>query len=136
MNTYKVTAVMYTHLECEFEAESIEDARLKAGELDGANFSEIKNSGDWKTNFDEITLVKGKEPAPPFSHIRVYHADTIECNNCDNYEEGSSPWGSFTYHNEPWRDNEGTEQHGYHTCNNCGSSCIKESEITEYRDFE
>lgn len=68
--------------------------------------------------------------------IRVYRASFIECCKCDNWEQGDRPWSAFTHHDETWTDCEGNEEHGFYTCNSCGTSCVKEGELDEYRDFE
>lgn len=69
-----------------------------------------------------------KEEGKP-DHIRVYEAMQLSCQKCDNWEEGSAPWGCFT----PHTDEDGED---YYTCNQCGTSCIQESEIREFRDWE
>ena len=67
-------------------------------------------------------------------HVRIYQAESIECGKCDNAEEGSAPWGAFDYHSKDWTGSEGENEHGYYTCNECGSSCVTVSDFTEYRD--
>tara|TARA_R110000851_G_scaffold332934_2_gene510499 strand:- start:924 stop:1130 length:207 start_codon:yes stop_codon:yes gene_type:complete len=64
--------------------------------------------------------------------IRVYEAQVLECNKCDNTEEGSALWGNFVWTN----DKTVKETHGYYTCGDCGSNLITESDIREWRDEE
>lgn len=48
MPKFKVTATMYTDLETVIEAKNEEEAYQIAQQLDGAEFTEQPNSGDWQ----------------------------------------------------------------------------------------
>lgn len=47
MAKFKVLARMSSFLEVEMEAKDIDDAWLRARYIDGADYMEIPNSGDW-----------------------------------------------------------------------------------------
>jgi hypothetical protein len=58
MPKYKVTAVMRTYLKTEIEAESLEQAQKLAEDLDGADFEEEENGGEFDIFTDDIAEVK------------------------------------------------------------------------------
>lgn len=78
----------------------------------------------YKKVHETVTDLLSKKPKTDF--VRTYEADAIECLKCDNWEEGNVPWHSFDYINEV----------GHYRCNKCGTFCIRESSIIEYRDEE
>jgi hypothetical protein len=58
MKRYKAYATLSYDLECEFEVEDDEDAWDFARDIDGGDFTEIKNTGDWKVY--EVEEIKEK----------------------------------------------------------------------------
>lgn len=69
--------------------------------------------------------------------IRLYTATSLECTKCDNWEEGDAPWSCFDWtYEEHSQGFEGATVEAYYTCNACGTNCITESEIREWRDYE
>lgn len=83
-----------------------------------------------------LKIITKDKQRPPKASVRIYRADAIECNCCDNWEEGSKPWSEFQWHECQWESTEGCTETGYWTCNNCGSDLVKCSEIEEFRDYE
>jgi len=63
--------------------------------------------------------------------IRLYSATALECLKCDNWEEGNATWSCFEH-----IENDGTDEGDHYKCSECGSCCVKESEIREWRDYE
>lgn len=72
------------------------------------------------------------ESKTPPQYIRIYTANNVSCMNCENWEE-------IGYDEQRHHLNEFTfnaDKDESYTCNKCGSNCVKESLIREFRDFE
>ena len=54
MKKFRVIAVMTTYLETEIEANDVDEAYEIAEDLDGGEFTPIKDSGDWEIY--EVTI--------------------------------------------------------------------------------
>jgi len=81
MKKYRVVATMHTHLECEIEAENMEDAWKIAKETDGAQFSEIGDNGDWYINdVLEIDKVRSENWMVEFEQSKAGQPDTTPFN--------------------------------------------------------
>ena len=61
MKKFRVTATMFTYLETEIEARDQDHALEIASEMDGGEFSEIPNSGDW--DLCEAFEIEGEDNA-------------------------------------------------------------------------
>jgi len=64
-------------------------------------------------------------------YIRIYDARCVSCLKCDNIEEMGvddprSNFGQFEY-------DYGAK---HYTCLKCGTQCVQEAEIKEFRDWE
>lgn len=62
MPTFKVIASVTTELECNIEADSLEEAQAMARKMDGEEFKEIPGSAAWK--IEGVTQIPESELAP------------------------------------------------------------------------
>ena len=115
----------YTHVHSiQIDAETYEEAEKQAKETSLLKWKDCGGAAD-----DTFYQCEGEEDlpdTPPVDFIRLYEAQAIECKKCDNWEEGDAPWGSFEHDGK----------NDFYTCGKCGSQCVKESEIREWRDEE